>query len=454
MNRSWFKLISLFLVLTGFLTTGFGCKLVGGEVKEKLTPITLDYWRVWDDGDAFDEIIAEYKALHPNITINYRKFRYEEFEKELLEALAEDRGPDIFSIHESWLKKYQSKIAPMPKEISLVYQVTKGNLKKEVIPELRRTATPTLREIKDKFADTVYQDAVINEKVYGLPLGLESLVMFYNRDILNAAGVAEAPKTWEEFMSAVQKTTRFDNQDNITQAGAALGTGNNIDRSFDIISILMLQNGATMMEGNQVAFSNRSAGKNLPGLEALQFYTDFALATKNVYSWNKDMPYSLDAFLTGRLAFFFGYNYHLPTIKARAPRLNFAIAPIPQVNVSAPINYASYWLESVSAKSKHSAEAWDFIIFATTNERVKSYLDKTQKPAALKSLINSQLEDEYLYAASTQTLTAVNWYVGQDPLAAETALKEMLDQLSEAIDEKEFKNIINNGISKINQTLQ
>ncbi|HQA64233.1 MAG TPA: extracellular solute-binding protein, partial [bacterium] len=214
------------------------------------------------------------------------------------------------------------------------------------------------------------------------------------------------------------------------------------------------QNGATMMEGNQVAFSNQSAGKNLPGLEALQFYTDFALATKNVYSWNKDMPYSLDAFLTGRLAFFFGYNYHLPTIKARAPRLNFAIAPIPQVNVSAPINYASYWLESVSAKSKHSAEAWDFIIFATTNERVKSYLDKTQKPAALKSLINSQLEDEYLYAASTQTLTAVNWYVGQDPLAAETALKEMLDQLSEAIDEKEFKNIINNGISKINQTLQ
>lgn len=453
MNKKWLKLLSLFLVLSFFLTSGFGCKLTSGEVKEKLAPITLEYWRVWDDDDAFADIIAEYKTLHPNITIKYRKFRYEEYEKELLEAMAEDRGPDIFSIHESWLKKYRNKISPMPQQISMVYQITKGTLKKEVIPEIRTSATPSLREIKEKFADIVYQDAVIEEKVYGLPLGLESLVMFYNRDILNASGVAEPPKSWEEFMQAVQKTTRFDSKDNITQSGAALGTGSNIDRSFDIISILMMQNGARMMEDTKATF-NSGSNKDLPGIEALQFYTDFALPTKNVYSWNKDMPYSLDAFLTGQLAFFFGYNYHIPTIKARAPRLNFAIAPIPQVNSNNPVNYASYWLETVSEKSKNTAEAWDFIIFATTKERVKSYLDKTQKPAALKSLINSQLEDEYLYAASIQTLTATNWYQGQDPLAAETAMKEMLDQLPEAIDEKEFKSIISNTIGKINQTIQ
>ncbi len=453
MTKKLSKILSLFLVLAFFLTTGFGCALTSNEVKEKLEPITLTYWRVWDDKDAFDEIIAAYQALHPNITIEYRKFRYDEYEQELLDALAEDRGPDIFSIHESWLRKYQSKISPMPAKITMVYQHTEGSLKKEVVSELKTTATPTLREIKQNFADAVYQDAVIDERVYGLPLGLESLVLFYNRDILNAAGIAEIPTNWEDFQTAVQKTTRFDSKENIVQAGAALGTGSNIERSFDIASILMMQNGATMMSGGQTAFG-KGSNQVYPGIQALQFFTDFSSPTKTVYTWNKDMNPSLDSFLSGQLAFFFGYNYHIPTIKSRAPRLNFGIAPIPQINAGSPVNYASYWLETVSQKSPHTNEAWDFITFATAKEQAASYLTKTSKPAALRALISTQANDENIYAASTQTLTATSWYDGKDPLAAETAFKEMLDQLSDSIDEKEFKSIINTAIQKINQTIK
>jgi maltose-binding protein MalE len=166
------------------------------------------------------------------------------------------------------------------------------------------------------------------------------------------------------------------------------------------------------------------------------------------------MPNSLDAFLAGQVGFIFGYNYHLPIIKSRAPRLNLGIAPIPQVNPEAPENYASYWVEGVSQKSSYQNEAWDFILFATQKNQVKKYLEKTQRPTALKSLINEQIENENLHAAATQILTAKNWYRGQDALAAETAIKDMLEELLNSPSEKESKHIMQNTTQKINQTIQ
>src|SRR3989338_2372721 len=147
------KIIILSLILSFILTSGFGCKLVDKKTQEAMKPVTLNYWRVCDGEDAFEDILAAYNSLHPFITINYRKLRYSEYESELLNALAEDRGPDIFSIHNTWLKKYSTKISPMPATITMAYPIVRGTLKKEVIPELRTTKSISLKEIKDKFLD-------------------------------------------------------------------------------------------------------------------------------------------------------------------------------------------------------------------------------------------------------------------------------------------------------------
>ncbi|MEK7103676.1 MAG: hypothetical protein AAB870_04990, partial [Patescibacteria group bacterium] len=82
-------------------------------------PITLQYWSAFDDNEDMSDIIADYTALHPNVTIEFRKFRFDEYEKELLNALAEDRGPDIFSVHNTWVKGYTSKLAPMPQTLNV-----------------------------------------------------------------------------------------------------------------------------------------------------------------------------------------------------------------------------------------------------------------------------------------------------------------------------------------------
>ncbi len=456
------KTIILSLIFIFIITSGFGCKRVDKKVKEAMEPITLNYWRVWDGPDDFSDIIAKYNAIHPYITINYRKLRYSEYENELLNALAEDRAPDIISIHNTWIKKYQSKIEPMPEQITMAYPVEKGSIKKEVVPELRTTKSIALKDIKNNFIDTVYKDVVIKkdgkERVYGLPLSVDTLAMYYNKDLFNNAGIVEPPAYWnKDFQKKVKQLTKISAKGGIIQSGIALGGSSNIERYSDILSVLMMQNGAEMLsDSGQVRFASVPAifkeRKFSPGMEALRFYTDFANPTKEVYSWNSELGNSINMFIDGKLAMVFGYSYDLPIIKAKAPKLNFAVAPLPQIGDLQKVNYANYWVETVLKKSKHPDAAWDFVQFAARAENVKSYLDKTGKPTALRSLIEGQIEDGKVDVFANQLLTAKSWYRGKNSGAMEKIFKEMIDQVN--ADPKKIKKIINSAAGKVQQTIK
>jgi multiple sugar transport system substrate-binding protein len=461
------KIIILGLILIFIMTSGFGCKLVDQKTQDAMKPITLTYWRVYDGEDTFDEILSAYKALHPFITINYRKLRYSEYENELINALAEDRGPDIFSIHNTWTKKYLNKITPMPATITLAYPIVKGTIKKEVIPELKTTKSISLNDIKNNFVDVVYKDVVIptldektkqyEEKIYGLPLSVDTLAMYYNKDLFNNAGIAQPPNYWSnEFQQDVKKMTKQNDKGEIIQSGAALGGTSNLERYSDILSILMMQNGSIMMDDSGTVQFNRIPAtfkdqKYNPGLEALRFYSDFSNPAKEVYSWNKNLDNSLNMFTQGKVGIMFGYAYHLPTIKAQAPKLNFGITKLPQIEGNPPINFANYWIETVSNKSEYSNEAWDFIQFATKADQAKTYLAKAKKPTALRSLVNEQINDLDIGVFTEQVLTAKSWYKGADSNAMEKIFADMIDAV--VLTQDRIENAINLAAQKVGQTV-
>lgn len=454
------KITILFLLMVFIISSGFGCKVTEKKTKEAMKPITINYWRVFDGPDDFEEIIEKYKALHPFITINYKKLRYSEYEAELLNALAEDRGPDVFSIHNTWMRKYQTKLAPMPETITMVYPVTTGSIKKEVIPETRTTKSLSLKELRDKFVDVVSQDVILDDgQVYGLPLSVDTLAMYYNKDLFNNAGISQVPSYWnKEFLQDIKKLTKQDSKRGLIQSGAALGGSKNINRYSDILAVLMMQSGATMMtKTGQVTFQSAPDSTTTsysPGADALRFYTDFADPAKESYSWNADLPNSLDLFISGNLAIMFSYSYDLETIKAQAPKLNFSIAKLPQIEGVPPtnINFANYWVEVVSKKSPAINEAWDFVQFITKEEQVKSYLEKTKRPTALRSLVASQKEDNEIGVFADQVLTAKSWYYGKNVQAAEEAIAEMIDLVPKNSSDK-LKEIIGTGAAKVQQTV-
>ncbi len=450
-----------------FAGTGFGCQGQSAEVTRASKPITLTWWRVFDGEDTVRPIIEAYNALHPNVTVVYRKFRYEEYEPALLNALAEDRGPDIVSLHNTEIRRFQSKLLPMPRQVTLPYQITQGTLKKEVITVLKTTSLPTVRDIKNTFADIVAADVIAPqdptnptsaEGVYGLPLGIDTLALFVNRDLLNLSGVPEVPRTWSEFREAAKKITRLGAGTTILQSGAALGTSKNIERAADILGLLMMQNGAEMLDGtNSRALFDQTPStltrRNVPpGEEALTFYTDFANPAKESYSWNADMPGSLDAFANNKTAFFLGYSYHVPLIKARAPKLNLEIAKVPQIEGNPAVNFANYFVESVSKKSKNPDVAWDFVNFAAAPKQASLYLDATRKPPALRALIAPRSEDPDVGVFVSEILTAKSWYRGANVAAAEAAMTSMIDEALKG--EHELRDILRLGAAKVTQTLR
>ncbi|MFA6146516.1 MAG: extracellular solute-binding protein [Patescibacteria group bacterium] len=450
----------LLLISVVLITTGFGCAGTPKKLAEKIQPIDLVYWRTTDDQGDFENIINGFHAKYPHISITYKLIRPEEYEQTLLEAWAEDKGPDLFSIPNTWLRKYQTKIAPLniPDELSLARKVTTGTFKKETKVIEEKKKTPTLRELKEKYVDTVPKDVIIDNKLYGLPLSLDILVLYYNKELLNNANIANPPADWQEFADDIRSLTFRDKDGNFIQSGAALGGIDNVANLPDILSLLMLQKGMSMInESGQASFNQSALDENglsyFPGEDVLRFYTDFATPGKEIYCWNEKMPNSLDAFIQGKTAFLFGYSDFLPTIKEKAPKLNFDIIKAPQPQGSLKeVNLASYSIETISKKTAHPSESWAFLLYATEEANNKTFLEKTKHPTAIRSLIQFQLEDFDLAPFVKGVLTAQTWYRGNNYSLVEEAFKEMVKNVLTGT--KEMKQALDYCVQKVNLTLQ
>jgi ABC-type glycerol-3-phosphate transport system substrate-binding protein len=449
---------------------GAGCtKGPTPEAIKASQPVTLDIWGVIDDVDVYAKTLDTYRKMHPNIQINYRRLRLEEYEQKMLEGMAEDRGPDIFLIHHDWVTKYQSRITPMPKTTEIGYSVTTGTIKKEKTWEARIEPTITLKDYRTQYADVVLRDTIrtvnvsedplkqdLQERIVALPVSLDTLGLYYNKDLLNAAGIPNPPETWQDFQDQVKKIVKFDQENNILQAAAGIGTARNVERSTDILTVLMMQNGARMTDDAGNLFFHvippelSGQREEPPSYSALTFYTDFANPSKETYTWNGQQPNSLDAFVQGKTAFFFGYAYHLPQIRARAPKLNLGITKLPQIEGNPVKNLANYWAWTVSKKTKNPAVAWNLVNYMGQPEQNKQILDQMKRPAVRKSMLKDQLEDESIGVFASQVLTATTWYRGKDPQTMENAFTEMIEQTLLGVP---MGTTMKQAIEKISQTM-
>lgn len=355
---------------------------------------TLEFWGVYDDRQSFSEVFSAFKLIKDGIRINYRQFSYEDYEKALVDALAAGTGPDLVMIHHTWLAKHRDKLTPMPD--------SSGS---------REIHYLTSADFQNQFVEVAYKDLVFENQIYAIPLYIDTLAVFYNKDMFNTAAITKPPKDWEDFSKDTELLTKLDSSGNIIQAGAAMGTSKNINRSTDILSALFLQNGTKMTNAsNTSATFTRSVSAVRVGENALEYYVDFANSKKSVYTWNDSQHYSIDAFIEGKVAMMLNYSHQIPVIRGRFERLNFSVAPLPQFSELDAKNYANYFAVGVSNQSKNKAAAWRFLNFLASKDGSLAYLNKTNRPSARRDVIDLQRNDPQLSVFAVQALSAKSWF--------------------------------------------
>ncbi len=373
-----------FLILLG---------IIPGLRKATVSKANLEFWGVDDNSGVWNAAISNFKQLNPNTSIRYRPIDESSYEKELLDALAAGKGPDVFMFKNTWLTKHGNKIySSLPEQINL-------------------------KTFRDIFPEAPETDFVSNDQISSVPTSIDTLALFYNKNIFNNKKIALPPTTWDEFKADILKSIEFKNG-KISKSGAAMGGSlKSVENATDILNLIMFQTGTQMTDSTlRYATFGSPAGES-----ALNFYTSFSDPKNKYYTWDDSFSNSIDSFAEGRVAMIFGYYSDAEKIKTKNPFLNFGIAPVPQFDKSTALNFPSYWGLAVSTKSLSPKIAWDFIAFASTNEEsMKSYSSLTGKSPALRSLINVSLSDINLGVFAGQSLSAKSWREPDDTLVKES----------------------------------
>lgn len=306
------------------------------------------------------------------------------FDDELLNALAEGRGPDIVFIPSDKLVQMRSKIQPVSYE------------------------SFPLRDFENLYIDGAKIFALA-DGVYSYPVAIDPLMMYYNRDLLGTKNIINPPSTWEAVVNDIIPTmVKRDFSRNIILSPLAFGEYRNINNGFAILSMLLLQSGSALVpERNgqyQMLMNTTADGTGKPFENALTFYTNFASPSNPLYSWNRALGLDRDEFLKEKLVLYFGKGSEARSLAAQNPNLNFDIAEVPQ-GATATIRRtsASFYGLSLLKSSANKPGAFAVLQELGTANQSKILADALNMAPAHRTTLNAGSNDRYgrvIYQAS------------------------------------------------------
>ncbi len=293
---------------------------------------TVRIWGTIDDA-AFGEVLT--KSLEnggPLSGVVYEKKDPATYEKALTNALANGEGPDLFILRENQVFRNLGKIYVLPPE------------------------THPLSKFESTFVDVV--SPFTNDKgIAGIPILVDPLVLYWNKDMLATAGYAKPPSFWDELIGMAQKITVKDETGTIKRSAIAMGEYRNVTNAKEILATLILQAGGRITAFDEqralrAALAPQSGSESQAAVSALRFYTEFANPSKEIYTWNRSLLESQRAFAGGDVALYIGYASEESAIRRTNANLNYGVAPLPQIRSnSTSLNTARVYGIAVSRTS-------------------------------------------------------------------------------------------------------
>lgn len=165
-------------------------KEAGGKKANSGEKKTIKFLSIWpedkDNAKLIVELTEEYKKDNPNFDMEFEYISSQDLTSKVKVLLASNDLPDVFA--------YESG-APLEELINAGAVLNVGN-------ELEKLG---MKDSVDEGALSLLNNLVNGKGVYALPLGLNIEGFWYNKALFEKAGVASAPQTWEELISAADK---------------------------------------------------------------------------------------------------------------------------------------------------------------------------------------------------------------------------------------------------------
>ncbi len=366
--------ITIFLLYSSIKTEDTG----PGSINAAKRTNKLVVWGV-DDSSAFATIKKNFEATYKDASVNYVQLDEAVIQSQLVQALANNQGPDVIMIKNRTLARQKNFLAPAP--------ATKMSLSRF------RGLFPTVAE--QDFTDS-------GRQIYALPLSIDTLALIYNKDFFDQARIIQPPATWTELADIVPQLVKPGKGGQFDRSAVALGGSNkSMTNAGDVLTLLFMQSGARLASGE--------LGVDGPGRKALNFYLQFSNPRSLAYTWNDLQSNDLQSFANLRAAMVIAYKRQIPFITNQNSFVNYGIASVPQLSTDR-VDYANSWGLAVTRNSRFSARAWDFVVYATTvQQNAQAYSQATKLPPALRELLATNYNDPELGVFAQQALTARSW---------------------------------------------
>lgn len=322
-----------------------------------------------------DDLCAQYHEENPNITINpVYAGSYADTRTKVQAAIKGGNTPDLaimFSID--------------------LYSL----LAMDAIADIDSFCTT---EEDQQWLDGFYDGFMMNsrdgETTYGIPWQRSTIVLYYNKDAFEAAGLdpEQPPTTWDELYEDAQKLTIIENGQT-TQYGIQIPS--------DGYAYWMLQ-----------TFCVQQSGFNLMNDTGTETYYDDERTAKGLKFWKSlsedgSQPSGIVAwattpsdFLEGKTAMMYHTTGNLTNVKNNAT-FDFGVAMLPEnESFGSPTGGGNFYIFKGVSEERQQA-AFDFIKWMTDDERVAQWSIDTgyvaTRPSAYETDRMKQYAEEFPY---------------------------------------------------------
>lgn len=358
LHKSLFISLAVLLSLVFLVACGSSGPATGGDGPQTLTMLT------WDQGNGlgpYNQAIAAFEKIHPNVKINLQSDTSTYYETKLLTELANGTAPDIFLVSDD----EASELAHS------------GQL--EDITGLVNNHTYGINSAN--FFPRVWQTGKFDGKYYYIPKDWADASVLYNKTLFKKAGLAYPQSGWtlQQFIQDAEKLT-------ISQNGRTSQWGVQLPGTW-------LRPGLEYMESAYGAQMISPDGKTVDGYlntpqseQAIQAYIDLYTKDHISPSINQMNGFgNLDLFMTGRVAMEWTGPWNVGEY-LKDPNLDFGVAPMPVGPTGKPVTQMFWAGWAVSAKAQHLQTSEELLGFFASQQwaQIDSYwgMPALQGPAA------------------------------------------------------------------------